>query len=43
MGKRRKRALRVRFDSKLKLEFHGTKITSDKGFQYTIRAPTNDV
>jgi hypothetical protein len=28
MGDRHKRALRVQFDGKLKLEFHGTKITS---------------
>ncbi len=31
MGDRRRRALRVQFDGKLKLEFHGTKITSDAG------------
>jgi len=31
MGERKKRALRVKFDRKLKLEFHGTKITSDAG------------
>lgn len=29
MGGRRKDALRVDFDRKLKLEFHGTKVTSD--------------
>ncbi len=31
MGDRRRRALHVQFDGKLKLEFHGTKITSDAG------------
>ena len=31
MGERGKRALRVRFDAKLKLEFQGAKITSDAG------------
>ena len=29
MGESRKDALRVNFDKKLKLEFHGTKVTSD--------------
>ncbi len=29
MGDRRKQELRVQFDGKLKLEFHGTRITSD--------------
>jgi hypothetical protein len=29
MGDRRKRALRVRFDGKLRLDFHGARITSD--------------
>lgn len=31
MGESRKDALRVDFDKKLKLEFHGTKVTSDVG------------
>ncbi|MCH7592580.1 MAG: transposase, partial [Planctomycetes bacterium] len=31
MGDRRKQALRVQFDGKLKLEFHGARITSDAG------------
>ncbi len=31
MGERRKDALRVNFDRKLKVEFHGTKVTSDAG------------
>lgn len=31
MGESTKDALRVNFDSKLKLEFHGVKVTSDAG------------
>ncbi len=31
MGDRRKQELRVQFDGKLKLEFHGANITSDAG------------
>ena len=32
MGESRKDALRVNFDRKLKLEFHGVKVTSDAGW-----------
>jgi len=32
MGETRKDALRLDFDRKLKLEFHGTKVASDGGF-----------
>ena len=31
MGEQRKDALRVTFDRKVKLEFHGTKVTSNAG------------
>jgi len=31
MGEIRKDALKINFDRKLKLEFHGTKVTSDAG------------
>ena len=31
MGDRRKQALRVQFDGRLKLSFHGAKLTSDAG------------
>jgi len=31
MGESRKDALKVTFDHTLKLEFHGTKVTSDAG------------
>lgn len=31
-GEARKDALRLDFDRRLKLEFHGTKITNDTGF-----------
>ena len=31
MGNRRKQALRMQFGGKLRLEFHGAKITSDAG------------
>ena len=32
MGESRKDTLRVSFNKKLKLEFHGTKVTSDAAF-----------
>lgn len=31
MGEAKKRALRVHFDGRLRLEFHGARITSDAG------------
>ncbi len=31
MGERKKQALRVNFDTKFKLEFHGANVTSDAG------------
>jgi hypothetical protein len=31
MGERKKEALRVEFDSSVRLEFHGAKLTSDGG------------
>ncbi len=31
MGEAKKRSLRVRFDRRLRLEFHGAKVTSDAG------------
>jgi hypothetical protein len=36
MGEARKDALRLDFDRRLKLEFHGTKVTSDAGLR-TLR------
>ncbi|MCH7558987.1 MAG: hypothetical protein IIB56_16260 [Planctomycetes bacterium] len=37
MGESRKDALRVDFDRKLKVEFHGTKVTSDAGLSFRDR------
>ena len=34
MGAGKKQALRVTFDSRLKLEFHGSKVTSDTELTY---------
>ena len=31
MGEAKKGALKIRFDRRLRLEFHGTRITSDAG------------
>ena len=36
MGDRRKQALRLQFDGKLRLEFHGATITTDAGL-LTVR------
>jgi hypothetical protein len=37
MGESKKDALRVNFDRKLKLEFHGVKVTSDvAGLRHTM-------
>ena len=33
MGEGKKDALRVNFDNKLKLEFHGVKVTSDAALE----------
>ncbi len=38
MGEARKDALRLDFDRRLKLEFHGTKVTNDTGIN--IVSPT---
>lgn len=35
MGESKKDALRVNFDNKLKLEFHGVKVTSDAALKWT--------
>jgi len=35
MGETSKDALRVNFDAKLKLAFHGTKVTTDAGLTLT--------
>ena len=38
MGEAKKDALRVNFDNKLKLEFHGVKVTSDAGLECFMKA-----
>ena len=37
MGEARKDALKLDLDRRLKLEFHGTKVTSDAGLQWSLR------
>lgn len=37
MGESKKDALRVNFDKKLKLEFHGVKVTSDAGLLWSAQ------
>jgi len=41
MDDRRKQALRVRFDGKLRLELHGAKITSGAGLLQNRKTPMN--
>jgi len=36
MGEARKDALKLDFDRRLKLEFHGIKVTSDAGLRWRI-------
>jgi len=42
MGESKKDALRVNFDRKLKLEFHGVKVTSDAGLLAMIESELTD-